>query len=130
MVAQEYQRLQTCLKELESAVAGRKRAELQQDAALEALREQTRKLGERVKELNCLYGISALVEKPGISLTEILQGTVALIPRALRYPEITGARVILEGQEFRTKNFTKATTWQQAADIIVRGQRSGALAVG
>lgn len=34
------QRLQTCLKELESAVAGRERAEFQRDATLEALRIQ------------------------------------------------------------------------------------------
>jgi signal transduction histidine kinase len=117
----EYQRLQTRLEELESAAAVRKRAE-------EVLREQTRGLDERLKELNCLYGISALVEKPGISLAEILQGTVDLVPPAWQYPEITGARVVLEGQEFRTKNFREAT-WQQAADIIVHGQRSGTVEV-
>ena len=100
---EEYQRLQTRLEELESAVAERKRAE-------EALRERTHRLGERVKELDCLYGISALVEKPTISLAEILQGTVALMPPAWQYPEITGARVILEGQEFRTKSFRETTT--------------------
>jgi len=97
---EEYQRLQIRLEELESAAAVRKRAE-------EVLREQTRGLDERVKELNCLYGISALVEKPGISLAEILQGTVDLVPPAWQYPEITGARVVLEGQEFRTKNLEK-----------------------
>ncbi len=34
----------------------------------EALVQRTYELGERVKELRCLYGISNLVEEPGISL--------------------------------------------------------------
>ena len=39
----------------------------------EALRKKTHNLGERVKELNCLYAMSQLIEQPGISLDEILQ---------------------------------------------------------
>jgi hypothetical protein len=70
-------------------VTERVRAESQRDATLEVLQERTKELGERVKELNCLYGISALVEKPGVSLAEILQRTVELIPPGWQYPEIT-----------------------------------------
>ncbi len=95
----------------------------------EALRKQAHDLGERVKELNCLYDISGLVEKPGLSLGEILQGAVALIPPAWQYPEITGAQIItLEGQEFRTENF-RATVWKQIGDIVVRGERIGTVEV-
>ena len=101
----------------------------EQKRAEEALQELAHDLGERVKELNCLYGIAALVEEPGISLAEILQGTVDLIPPGWQYPEITGARVILEGQEFRTKNFRETALWQQMADIIVGGRRSGTVEV-
>jgi PAS domain S-box-containing protein len=97
--------------------------------AEEVLQERTKELDERVKELNCLYGISALVEKPGVSLAEIFQGTVDLIPPAWQYPEITGARVTLEGDEFRTVHFSENATWQQSADIIVHGQPSGSVEV-
>jgi PAS domain S-box-containing protein len=103
-------------------ITERKRAE-------EALRERTHELGERVQELNCLYGISALVERPGISLAEILQETVDLIPLAWQYPEITAARVVLEGHEFKTANYGETTPWQQVADIRVRGQQSGTVEV-
>jgi PAS domain S-box-containing protein len=85
-------------------------------------------LQERVKELNCLYGISQLMIKPGISLDEIFQGTVELIPAAWQYPEITCARIVLKDQEFRTENFA-VTPWQQTADIIVFGERTGTLEV-
>ncbi len=93
-----------------------------------SLRKRTHDLSERVKELNCLYGISDFVEKPGTSLEEILQGTVDLIPPAWRYPVITCARIIVEGKEYKTKNF-KETVWRQASDIVVRGERVGAVEV-
>ncbi len=102
-------------------ITERKRAET-------ALRKRTHDLGERVKELNCLYGISRLVEKHGISLEKIIQGCVDLIPPAWQYPKITCARIILAGQEFKTKNF-RETEWKQASNIIVHGELIGTVEV-
>ena len=96
--------------------------------AEEALRKKTRDLGERVKELNCLYNISHLVEKPDISLEEILQETVDLIPLSWQFPEITCARLILQDHTFTTDNFNE-TVWRQASDIVVHGERIGTLEV-
>jgi len=90
------------------------------------LKIQTRDLAQRTKELNCLYQISALRERPGASLEEILQGVVDLIPPSLQYPEITCARIIMGYQEFRTKNF-RQTPWKQDSDIIVSGEWGGTL---
>ena len=94
-----------------------------------ALQKLAFDLGERVKELNCLHGISDLVEIPGISLEEIVAGTVDLIPPAWQYPEITCARIALEGQEFRTENYAPGP-WQQTADILARGEQIGVVEVG
>ncbi len=96
--------------------------------AEEALREKTHDLGERIKELNCLYNISHLVEKTDISLVEILQETVDLIPLSWQYPEITCARLILQDQTITTNNFNE-TVWKQASYIMVHGERIGALEV-
>ena len=68
------------------------------------------------------------MEKRGISLEEILQGTVDPIPSAWQYSEITYARITLEGREFRTRNF-KETIWKQARDIIVHDETIGILEV-
>lgn len=92
------------------------------------LQEREHDLEERVKELNCLYNIAKVVEEPGISLGGILQRTAELIPPAWQYPEIACGRIILEGQEFKTKNF-KETSWSQAGDIVVRGEPIGAVKV-
>ena len=93
-----------------------------------SLEEKTYKLEGRVKELNCLYGISELVEKPGIALKEIFQGAVELINHAWRYPDITCVRIITGEEIFITKKF-RETKWKQSADIIVDGQNQGKLEV-
>jgi len=84
----------------------------------------THAMGERVKELSCLYSISKLIMTPDISLDEILQGTVDLIPPSWQYPEITCARVVLEERDFRTGNY-RESLWKQTANIIVHGEHSG-----
>ena len=84
-------------------------------------------LQERIKELNCLYSIADLVKRD-TPLEEILQKTAELIPHAWRYPEINCARIILNGQEFKTKNFTD-TTYKQSAEIVVYGETVGTVEV-
>ena len=96
--------------------------------AEELLLQKTHDLGERIKELNCLFGISKLIEKPDISLEEIFQGLVDLIPPSWQYPEITCSRIILEDKEYKTENF-KETNWKQSSEILVHGKRMGVLEV-
>jgi len=83
---------------------------------------------EYVKKLNCFYTISELVDKPGVSLEEILQETVDLIPSAWQYPEITCARVILEDKTFRSNTITE-TTCKLVSEIIVKDNQIGTLEV-
>ncbi len=94
----------------------------------QALQKLAYDLGERVKELNCLYGISQMIGRQGMRLQEILQGTVDLIPPAYQYPDVACARITLDGQEFRTQNY-RETAWRQAADLMVHHQRAGVLEV-
>jgi signal transduction histidine kinase len=92
------------------------------------LRKRTHDLGERVKELNCLFGISKLIERQDLSSGELFLGIVNLIPPSWQYPEITGARLMLEDQEFRTENF-RETIWRQTRLINVHGERIGTVEV-
>ncbi len=98
-------------------ISERKRAE-------EALQKKTHDLNERVKNLNCLYEISHLREKPGISLEEILKGIVDILPPSWQFPDITSARITLEGKAYMTENFVE-TKWKQACHIIVHGEPVG-----
>ncbi len=94
----------------------------------ESLRRRTNDLNERVKELNCLYGISELVEDSDFSLDELLVEIVNLVPLSWQYPEITCSRIIVNSQEFRSENFRK-TIWKQDDDINVHGNKQGILEV-
>jgi PAS domain S-box-containing protein len=94
-----------------------------------ALVEKSRLLDERVKELNCLYSLSELMETPDVTLREIFTGVVELLPSAWQYPEITCARLALGDQVFQTDNW-RVTPWQQTADIQVRDEKVGSLTVG
>jgi len=92
------------------------------------LLQRTHDLGERVKELGCLYGISRLREQKELTLEQVLTHVVELIPPAWHYPEITCARVIVKDQVFKTANFKK-TRWMQSADINAGGECVGAVEV-
>ena len=94
----------------------------------EELKKKTHDLGERIKELNCLYEISHLREKPGISLEEMLEGVVDLLPPSWQFPEITCARVSLEGEAYKTANFEE-TRWKQTSDILVHGKTVGSVEI-
>ena len=94
----------------------------------EILRQRTHELGERVKELNCLYGISYLDEKGDLSTEELFQQAVNLIPPSWQYPNSTCARIKLKEQEFKTDNF-KETKWEMSSDILVHGQDQGKVEV-
>jgi len=88
--------------------------------------EQTQNsaLRERVKELTCLYSLAQLVERSGISVAEILQGAVELLPPAWQYPEVTAGRIVFDGQFYVTANF-RAGGQVQSASIVVNDEPRG-----
>ena len=98
--------------------------ENERERAIRALQESTDELGKRVKELNCLYGISDLVERPGVGLEEILDETVVLIPPAMQHAAAACARIVLDGREFSTDRFQE-TEWKLARELTVSGRPAG-----
>jgi two-component system NtrC family sensor kinase len=81
-------------------------------------------LAERVKELTCLYGIAQIAGEPDISLEQIIQRIVELLPPAWQYPEIACARIILDGTSYATTGFHECCQ-KQTAEIIVGGVPRG-----
>lgn len=85
-------------------------------------------LRERVKELTCLYGIAQIAANPHVSLEEILRGIVGLLPPAWQYPEVSFARIVLDGRSYATPGFRRFRR-RQAADIVVKGHPRGVVEV-
>jgi C4-dicarboxylate-specific signal transduction histidine kinase len=86
-------------------------------------------LEERLKELDCLYGISEIVERSGGSLDVILQEIVELLTRSWEHSDVSCARITLDGMEFKTDNYAN-TNWKQVADLRVHGEVAGVVEVG
>ncbi len=94
----------------------------------DSLKKRTRELNERVKELECLYGISRLVESGGPLLAELFQHIVDLLPSAWQYPEFACARIVYLGRAFQSKPF-RETAWRQSSDIVVGEKKTGTVEV-
>jgi signal transduction histidine kinase len=81
---------------------------------------------ERVKELTCLYGIAGVAQRSDIPLRALLKDIVEILPPALLYPEIAGARIVFDGQEYATKGFSNRKD-RLRSDIMVSGKPRGAV---
>ena len=92
------------------------------------LKKTARELNERVKELNCLHGISTLSLEENLSIEEFMQRTVNLITPSLYYPESTCAKIEYFEQTFTTSNF-KETDWVLSSEISVSGKIAGKISV-
>jgi PAS domain S-box-containing protein len=84
-------------------------------------------MGERVKELTCVYSVAKSIQQCD-TLENIFQDVVKIIPPGWHYPEITCARVYFEGSEYVSNSF-KETQWKQVSDLIVDGKRCGSVEV-
>jgi len=86
-------------------------------------------LRERVKELTCLYGIARLVAHAELSLEEMLQSAVELLPPGWLYPKDAAARVVLDVRSFATAGVDEIVQ-KMSSDIVIDGQKRGFVEVG
>lgn len=85
-------------------------------------------LGERVKELECLYGISSLCEEHPTSPQRFLQSVVEYLPRSWRYPAFASARIKINDAIYTSDHF-RTGPWHMAADLPGEGQPLGLVEV-
>lgn len=85
-------------------------------------------IGERVKELDCLYTLSAFAEDINSTVQSILRATVELIPASWQHSQYCSARIIFEDDEFRSNNFHESE-WTQQAPISLDNKKKGVIQV-
>jgi DNA-binding CsgD family transcriptional regulator len=85
-------------------------------------------LRERIKELNCLYGISQLAERYLYSLDDLLHELVNFLPHSWQYPENTCARILFKGKTYTSDKF-QVTNWRQSALIYMYHEPVGECAI-
>jgi len=87
-----------------------------------------RALHERIKELNCLYGLAQLAKASPDSLDEVLCRVINLLPPSWQYPEVTVARITFRGDVFNSDGF-RVTKWRQTARIMLYNEPVGEVEV-
>ena len=83
---------------LEEDIARRRHAEQERQ-------ELVHDLGERIKELRTLHHAARLLHNDSLSVREILDRIVTLLPEAMQFPEITAARVSFGREVSTTANY-------------------------
>jgi PAS domain S-box-containing protein len=96
--------------------------------AEDLLQERTADLDDRVREIQCLYRIAKFMEEPERSWQELVQMTIDLVPFAWLDPGNLGIQAVLDGREFKTKNFKK-TDLKHVDYITVDGEQIGIITV-
>ncbi len=87
-----------------------------------------KELQERIKELNCLYGVSQLAERHFNSLDNLLGELVNFLPHSWQYPDITCARIVFKENTYKSAGF-KVTEWRQSARVYVYSEPVGEVAM-
>lgn len=102
-------------------ISDRKTAEQEKEAARYSL-------NERMKELTTLYQTSQILQQEKKPVEEVLQEIVELLPPGWQYPEITAARITVDGKLYATKNFSEGIA-SQSQWFEMAGNRRGLIEV-
>ncbi len=84
-------------------------------------------LEERVKELTALYSAARIFQHQR-TIQKVLQEIVAILPLVWQYPEITAARIVYDGREYRASRFSVGA-WSQSADFFTIDGKRGTIEV-
>jgi PAS domain S-box-containing protein len=90
------------------------------------LNRRARELEAKIRQLNCLYQISELTTQPRITLAQLLQQIVDLIPPATRYPNKIGASIQF-GSETFSAGPVDQNSWERSFDIVVEDKTAATL---
>jgi PAS domain S-box-containing protein len=120
-----HKRLEEKVRKLNAELSG---AKLKLEAEIANRPLDQRQLQQRLKHLNCLYGLSKIVNRQKISLEQIFQETVSLIREAYKYPNAMCVRINFDGIQYKTDNFKKSEL-SRKTQIKAHGEIVGALEV-
>jgi len=120
----EHKTREELLQELRLLRQGRDRCEA---SIIERERIQAQLL-ERVKELNCLYGVTQLAQRADTPLDELCTEIAELVCASWQFPESTCACITIDGRDYASSGFRRSQ-WCQRADIVVQGETAGGIEV-
>lgn len=85
-------------------------------------------LTKRVQELHCLFGVAGYLGDASLTQGEVLTKVTRLLPPAMTFPHLAGARLSLDDQVTATEKFQE-TPWRMSHTIEVAGDKRGQLEI-
>jgi PAS domain S-box-containing protein len=94
-----------------------------------AMEKVEQELEKRVRELECLYNVGPEIRSDG-DLGESLTNSTLHIIKALQFPDIGSASILLDGIEYSAHPLPKESIVETAtADIVVAGKHRGSVRI-
>lgn len=111
----------------------RKRAEIQVREARDAALEANRQLERRMRQINCLYGVSRVLESPELPLQVAMEEVVSLVPGAWLRSETIGIRLtclngLLPTGFVESDGFVE-TPWRLEAQVFAGSMPAGRIEI-
>jgi pyruvate,water dikinase len=85
-------------------------------------------LREREKELNCLYSVEEYLNNSRLTLGEVFEGIIRVIPSGLQFPELCQVRVVYGNSSYQTPGFISSPI-SDTEIIRVDGRAAGKIEV-
>ncbi len=85
-------------------------------------------LGERAKELNCLYHVEEVLAQHDRSFDEVFEGVLEAIPPGWQFPDICRARIRYGGKSYTSPEFVESP-WRLSADIVIQDRVEGTIEI-
>jgi predicted nucleotidyltransferase len=89
---------------------------------------QLTKLTERAKELKCIYQVMEILKKEDSDLHMVFRAVLEAIPPGWQHPTVCESRILFEGREYASVDFSE-TEWIQEAEIIIDNHIAGRVQV-
>jgi hypothetical protein len=83
---------------------------------------------ERAKELNCLYHVDEALKDINVNYEKAFAEVLRAIPPGWQFPEITTAKIVVEGTEYTPPEF-RETIIKQYSDIVAENKTVGRITV-
>ena len=85
-------------------------------------------LQERAKELHTLYKVHELINQPDASVDEVCRQLTEVLPAGWQYPSVCWAKITLDNTVYQPPRVVE-TPWVQRADVMLQGERVGAIEI-
>jgi two-component system, NtrC family, sensor kinase len=93
------------------------------------MRSSEFKLRERVKELNCLYGISKAAWEADNDIQMLISRALEILPKAMQHPELAEASITVEDETYTTQHFGKSKYFLESP-LGIDNKKKGKLRIG